>query len=104
MDSFVSVPRRLPRLQVRLGKLQKIGNQSKQKHVDIFAGDSDLVPAIEAARDSGVVVTLYYSPNSRHEELLQAGDLMETQVAPTRRARKDGNPESNCQIRRNGDS
>jgi uncharacterized LabA/DUF88 family protein len=40
----------------------------------LIAGDSDLVPAIEAARDAGVVVTLYYSPKSVHNELLQASD------------------------------
>ncbi|MEK7996446.1 MAG: NYN domain-containing protein [Planctomycetota bacterium] len=94
MDSFISVLKRLPRFQVRLGKLQRIGNQFKQKRVDIWmavdlvrmsanrqiekailiTGDSDLVPAIEAARDSGVVVSLYYSPNARHDELLQACD------------------------------
>ena len=94
MDSFISVLKRLPRFQVRLGKLQRIANQFRQKRVDIWmavdlvrmsankqidkaiiiTGDSDLVPAVEAARDSGVVVTLYYSPNARHDELLQACD------------------------------
>jgi uncharacterized LabA/DUF88 family protein len=50
---------------------------SANKQIDkaiIITGDSDLVPAVEAARDSGVVVTLYYSPNARHDELLQACD------------------------------
>lgn len=40
----------------------------------LITGDSDLVPAIEAARDEGVVVVLFYSPNARHDELLQACD------------------------------
>lgn len=94
MDSFIFNLRKLPRLQVRQGKLQKIGDQFHQKRVDIWmavdlvrmsssrqiektvliTGDSDLVPAIEVARDCGVVVVLYYSPNSRHDELLQACD------------------------------
>jgi len=94
MDSFVFNLKKLPRLQVRQGKLQRIGNQFHQKRVDIWmavdlvrmsssrqieksvlvTGDSDLVPAIEVARDCGVVVALYYSPNSRHDELLQACD------------------------------
>jgi uncharacterized LabA/DUF88 family protein len=94
MDSFVFNLKKLPRLQVRQGKLQRIGNQFHQKRVDIWmavdlvrmsssrqieksvlvTGDSDLVPAIEVARDCGVVVSLYYSPNSRHDELLQACD------------------------------
>jgi uncharacterized LabA/DUF88 family protein len=93
-DAFMFNLKQLPRLQVRQGKLQKIAGQFKQKRVDIsmavdlvrmsssrqiekavlITGDSDLVPAIESARDSGVVVELYYSPNSRHDELLQACD------------------------------
>lgn len=94
MDSFIYNLKKLPRFQFRQGKLQRIGNEFKQKRVDIWmavdlvrmssskqidkailiTGDSDLVPAIEAARDSGVVVELYYSPNSRHDELLQSCD------------------------------
>lgn len=94
MDAFIFSLKKLPRFQFRQGKLQKIGSEYKQKRVDIWmavdlvrmssnrqiekalivTGDSDLVPAIEAARDEGVVVVLYYSPNSRHDELLQACD------------------------------
>jgi len=94
MDSFISNLRKLPRFQFRQGKLQRIAGQYKQKRVDIMmavdlvrmssqhqiekaiiiTGDSDLVPAIEAARDAGVVVVVFYSPNSRHDELLQACD------------------------------
>ncbi|PYX01524.1 MAG: NYN domain-containing protein [Acidobacteria bacterium] len=94
MDSFIFNLKKLPRFQFRQGKLQRIGNEYKQKRVDILmavdlvrmsaqqqiekaiiiTGDSDLVPAIESARDSGVVVVVYYSPNSRHDELLQACD------------------------------
>lgn len=94
MDSFIFNLKKQPRFQFRQGKLQKIGTQVHQKRVDIWmavdlvrmssnrqidkailiTGDSDLVPAIEAARDSGVVVELYFSPNSRHDELLQCCD------------------------------
>ncbi len=94
MDSFIFNLKKLPRFQVRQGKLQKIGAQFKQKRVDIWmavdlvrmssskqiekailiTGHSDLVPAIEVARDEGTVVVLYYSPHSRHDELLQACD------------------------------
>lgn len=94
MDKFISNLKKLPRFQFRQGKLQKIQGTFRQKRVDIWmavdlvrmasqnqiekailiTGDSDLVPAIEAARDCGVVVVLYYSPNSRHDELLQACD------------------------------
>jgi uncharacterized LabA/DUF88 family protein len=94
-DKYISPLKRLPRFQFRQGKLQKISEGNfRQKRVDIIiavdlvrmstnrqidrailiAGDSDLVPAIEAARDAGVVVTLYYSPKSVHNELLQASD------------------------------
>jgi uncharacterized LabA/DUF88 family protein len=92
---YISALKRLPRFQFRQGKLQKISEGVfRQKRVDIIiavdlvrmssnrqidrailiAGDSDLVPAIEAARDAGVVVTLYYSPKSVHNELLQSCD------------------------------
>jgi uncharacterized LabA/DUF88 family protein len=94
MDGFIFNLKKLPRFQFRQGKLQRIGAEFKQKRVDIWmavdlvrmssnrqiekailvTGDSDLVPAIEAARDEGVVVVLFYSPNSRHDELLQACD------------------------------
>jgi uncharacterized LabA/DUF88 family protein len=94
MDRFIFNLKKLPRFQFRQGKLQRIGAEFKQKRVDIWmavdlvrmssnrqiekavlvTGDSDLVPAIEAARDEGVVVVLFYSPNSRHDELLQACD------------------------------
>ena len=80
--------------QFRQGKLQRIGNEYRQKRVDILmavdlvrissmrqvdtaviiTGDSDIVPAIEVARDCGVVVSLYYSEKARHDELLQACD------------------------------
>jgi len=93
-DKYISALKRLPRFQFRQGKLQKTSDGYRQKRVDILiavdlvrmssnrqidravliAGDSDLVPAIEAARDAGVVVTLYYSPNSCHNELLQNCD------------------------------
>jgi uncharacterized LabA/DUF88 family protein len=94
MDRFIFNLKKLPRFQFRQGKLQRIGAELKQKRVDIWmavdlvrmssnrqiekailvTGDSDLVPAIEAAKDEGVVVVLFYSPNSRHDELLQACD------------------------------
>jgi uncharacterized LabA/DUF88 family protein len=94
MDAFISKLKKLPRFQFRQGKLQRIGGEYKQKRVDIWmavdlvrmssnkqieqaiivTGDSDLVPAIEAARDEGIVVVLYYSPNARHDELLQTCD------------------------------
>lgn len=93
-QQFFERLKKLPRFEVRLGKLQKIGTEYHQKRVDILmavdlvrmstgnqithavviTGDSDLVPAIEVAKDAGVVVQLYYSQNSIHSELLQACD------------------------------
>jgi uncharacterized LabA/DUF88 family protein len=94
MDKFIYTIQRLPRFEVRLGKLGCIGGEFIQKRVDIslavdlvrlsctrmigraviVAGDSDFVPAIEAAKDVGVVVQLYYSQSSIHDELLSAVD------------------------------
>ena len=54
--------------------LVRMASQNQIEKAILITGDSDLVPAIEAARDCGVVVVLYYSPNSRHDELLQACD------------------------------
>jgi len=53
---------------VRLSWSHQIG------HAIIVSGDSDFVPAIEAANDAGVITTLYYSKKSVHDELLSAVD------------------------------
>ncbi len=80
-DKFIYRLKKLNRFDVRLGRLQKIERQFKQKGVDVLlsvdlvrmswgrqidravlvTGDSDFVPAVKAARDAGVVVILYYS-------------------------------------------
>jgi len=97
MDKFVSTIKSLPRFEFRKGRLQKIVAGSKvifkQKMVDVLlsvdlvrlswskqiqaailvAGDSDYVPAVEAARDAGVLVILYYK-KPVHNELLEAVD------------------------------
>lgn len=94
MDKFVYTLKKLPRFEVKLGRLECIGGEFIQKRVDIalavdmvrlscgrmigkaiiVTGDSDFVPAIEASKESGVVVILYYSPSSIHDELLLAVD------------------------------
>ena len=94
MSRFVDALKRLPRFEFRQGKLARREGGFEQKRVDIWiavdlvrlsfshqitkavliTGDSDLVPAIEAAKDAGVVVQLYYSRHSVHHELLQACD------------------------------
>ncbi|WOF16854.1 NYN domain-containing protein [Methanoplanus sp. FWC-SCC4] len=94
-SKFISVIEKLPRFQTRFGKLSKREDGSfEQKRVDILlavelvrlswskqighaiiiAGDSDFVPAIEAAKDAGVIVSLYYSNQSIHNELLSSVD------------------------------
>ena len=78
----------------RAGRLGRVGGEFVQKRVDIalaadlvrlscgrmigkaviVTGDSDFLPAIEAAKDAGVLVTLFYSESSIHDELLSAVD------------------------------
>ncbi len=93
-DRFIATIKKLNRFDVRLGKLERRDGDFTQKRVDILlavdlvrfswgksistavivAGDSDFVPAIEAAKDAGVLVRLYYSKNSVHNELLNSVD------------------------------
>jgi uncharacterized LabA/DUF88 family protein len=87
----------LPRFEVRLGKLSP---RFEQKGVDILfsvdlvrmswakqidrailiTGDSDFIPAVNAAKETGIIVELYYyiSPHengpSTHQELIRAVD------------------------------
>ena len=94
MARFIEALKRLPRFEFRQGRLAKREGGFEQKRVDIWiavdlvrlsfshqitkaiiiSGDSDLVPAIEAAKDAGVVVELWYSRRAVHNELLQAAD------------------------------
>lgn len=94
MDRFLYKLRQIPRVEVRLGKLAKRGEEFVQKRVDIllavdlvrmswdhqiqravlFAGDSDFVPAVQASKDAGILVQLYYGAASIHDELLTACD------------------------------
>jgi uncharacterized LabA/DUF88 family protein len=101
MQSFVDQLNRLPRFQIRLGKLALRGIRADgerifvQKRVDIMlgvdlvllsakgqisnavllAGDSDFLPAVEVARNEGVLVHLYhFTKNPPHRELWDACD------------------------------
>jgi len=94
VQRFLTKLKRLPRFEVKLGKLQFIGGIFKQKMIDvlmsldiatmsyekqiqhaiIIAGDSDFVPAIKKAKDYGIIVHLYYHPSSVHNELLDEVD------------------------------
>lgn len=99
-DKFIFSLSRLNRFEVRLGKLIYIPSVDEyvQKRVDVLlsvdlvrmswgrqigkavlvTGDSDFVPAIQAAKDAGVLTVLYYSrahPQvSALDELLYACD------------------------------
>lgn len=84
----------IPRFTLRQGKLERREGDFKQKRVDIMmaidlvtlsyrdqiqsaiivAGDSDLIPAIERAKNNGTIIYLYYHPKSVHNELLNACD------------------------------
>lgn len=94
MQKFLSKLKRLPRFEIKLGKLQLIGNQFRQKMVDVLmsldivnmcfdnkvqyvvliAGDTDFVPAIKKAKDCGAIVHLFYHPKSIHNRLLDEVD------------------------------
>jgi uncharacterized LabA/DUF88 family protein len=94
MQQFITKLKRLPRFDVKLGRLQLIGGQFKQKMVDVLmsldivnmcfskqvhhalliAGDSDFIPAVRKAKASGAIVHLYYHPSSVHNEMLDEMD------------------------------
>jgi uncharacterized LabA/DUF88 family protein len=101
MQSFFSQLKRLPRFEVRLGKLafRGTGDDGRpifvQKRVDIMlgvdlvqlstkrlistavlvAGDSDFLPAVQIAREEGVLVHLYhFTVHQPHRELWDACD------------------------------
>ncbi len=97
--SFHARLERLPRYEVRLGRLEFRGMDSsgrprfEQKRVDILlsvdmvqlaarghirqavliAGDSDFIPAVDVTKNEGVVVSLYHGSNC-HSDLLAKVD------------------------------
>ena len=100
-QSFYSRLAKLPRFDVRLGKLEYRGNRgdgtpifvqkrvdillgvdlvllaAKQRitHATIFAGDSDFLPAIAIAKSEGVIITLCHGTiHSPHDDLWAAAD------------------------------
>lgn len=99
-DRFHTVLQNIPRFEVRLGKLEFRGvdantgkPQFEQKRVDILlgvdlvrlaskgqitdaillAGDSDFLPAIQAAKDEGVLFRLYHG-KAPHRDILLVAD------------------------------
>jgi uncharacterized LabA/DUF88 family protein len=103
-QKFFTALNRMPRFEVRYGKLQRLPDPSSltgfkliQKRVDVLmsvdivrmttgkqifrvilvTGDSDLVPAVTSAKDAGAEVYLWYGRTSNcfvHDELLEACD------------------------------
>jgi uncharacterized LabA/DUF88 family protein len=92
---FHAVSRSVQRFQLRYGRLRKTGpNTFEQKRIDVLlgvdmvrlcskkqivhviliAGDSDLVPAVEACKEEGAIVRLYYHASSISDELLNVAD------------------------------
>ncbi len=96
-QKFLTKLRRLPRFEIKLGKLQVIGSQFRQKMIDVLmsldiatmsyeeqiqhailiAGDSDFIPAIKKAKDYGVIIHLYYHHSSVHNDLLDEVDELD---------------------------
>lgn len=93
-DKFLYNIRKLPRFEVRLGKLSCHAGEFEQKRVDalmsvdlvrmswdkqiqrafLVTGDSDFVPAVIAAKEAGVLVKVYYEKGAIHDELYDACD------------------------------
>ena len=98
---FVSALERIPRFQVRLGKLAFRGVRDdgtpifEQRQVDILlgvdlallaakhqitnaalvSGDSDFLPAVRAAKDEGVLISLFHGSDlPPHRELWETAD------------------------------
>lgn len=95
MDRFIHSLRRLTRFEVRLGRLQYVEGDYRQKGIDtllsidlvelaatgqiskavLVTGDSDFAPAAKRARDKGVIIDIFYSPVTYvHNELADACD------------------------------
>lgn len=108
---FMAPIESIPRWEVRLGKLEKRWKDNRdvfeQKRVDVLlsvdlvrhaaaghlqhavlvAGDSDFIPAVEAAKKSGVTMSLWCGErNTVHDDLIVLADevhLLDTKTLPT---------------------
>ena len=99
-DKFLSHLQTFPKFECKFGRLERHYKSDGdftfvQKRVDVMlaidlvnlstkklitkanlvTGDSDLIPAIQIAKNEGVVVELFYVPRSTHTELLQTVDI-----------------------------
>ena len=100
-EQFMEEISQLERWGVRLGKLQKRWDGHKEyfeqkrvdvllsvdmvrhsaaghiQHVILIAGDSDFIPAIEATKESGATVTLWYGDDHTiHKDLVEMADIV----------------------------
>jgi uncharacterized LabA/DUF88 family protein len=94
-NRFIYNLKRYNRFEVRLGRLKKIRDEFEQKRVDVLlsvdlvrmswgkqidrativTADSDFVPAVQAAKEAGVITKLAYSPSLPvNNELVEAFD------------------------------
>lgn len=113
-DRFHHALRTIPRYEVRLGKLEYRGIDAdgrprfEQKRVDILlgvdlvrlaakghisdaillAGDSDFLPAVEAAKAEGVLFRLYHGHNPHDDLRLSADERVQVDVAFIERVRR----------------
>ena len=61
----------------------RLSSKKQIDHVILIAGDSDLVPAVEACKEEGAIVRLYYHPSAISDELLNVVDercLIDTEL------------------------
>ena len=93
-EKFLEKINSLPRFEIKLGKLQRIGNTFRQKKIDVLmsldivdkcfekqiqhavliAGDADFIPAIKKAKDHGAVIHLFAQEGSLNKEILSEID------------------------------
>ena len=94
MNKFFSGLEKIPKFELKFGELKIYNGVPKQKGVDVqlsvdlvrlscrrhiqkaivVAGDQDFKPAVQAAKDAGVLVKLIYFPQSISDELLKTCD------------------------------
>lgn len=95
IERFHEALSKIPRFEIKLGRIQRINGKYTQKGVDmqlgvdmvqmsanklidkaiLLANDSDFVYAIRKAKDAGVVITLAHFPNDKiNPELEKAAD------------------------------
>ncbi len=117
---------------VRLGKLQRRRDGNKEyfeqkrvdvllsvdmvrhsasghiQHVIVVAGDSDFIPAIEATKESGATVTLWYGDkNTIHKDLLSLADIthqFDWKKLPKKKVKTSMKPEKSKMIKKSGPS